>query len=260
MNLDMLKRSKGHRVQLEPPAIHLDATGRELPSRNQDWLIAGVTDDEVRLDWNGYTTTIGKDAVVSYNSNPSRSTPGGLKFGMLLLKVQMYVQGNNISYRPCPRPGERAPPLPVQLARMTVDYDYPKRSGIQERLEADGWRTSWCRESRVPTLELEGWEIVVEQDRHGMPTSFYTERPDRQVYVKTRQRNLHELAHNPYFQHQPGLLEYFINEGQRTIAFRFDSPVRAMNFVARINRGSSGLTCTIAPGSIDTAIVQVPNR
>jgi hypothetical protein len=29
---------------------HLDARGRELPTRNEDWIIYNVTDTEVRLD------------------------------------------------------------------------------------------------------------------------------------------------------------------------------------------------------------------
>ncbi len=49
-NLDRLKGNVGWRVQLAPQAIHLDAFGRELPGKNEDWIIGSVTDDEVRLD------------------------------------------------------------------------------------------------------------------------------------------------------------------------------------------------------------------
>lgn len=262
MNLEMLKRNIGHRVQLEPAAIHLDAIGRELPGRNEDWLIVNVTDTEVRLheaSVMGLTTTIGKDGVHHYNSNPSRSTPGGLQYGLLMLTVQMYIQSGKISYRPCPRPGERMPPVPVQIAHKAVDFNYPNTSGIQRRLEADGWRTAWVRESRVPGLELEGWEIVVEMDRHGMPTSFHLpDRPENQVYVKTRQRDLQALANNPYFRQQPGLVGCAVDAVARTLSFQFDGPVNATAFIMRINRGPAGMRCMMAPGRVDTAVVQVP--
>ena len=155
MNLELLKRNIGHRVQLEPAAIPIDATGRELPGRNEDWVIVGITDTEVRLDAAqvvGLTTTVGKDGVHHFNSNPSRSIPDGPQYGLLMLTVQMYIQNRKITYRPCPRPGERVPPVPVQIARTAVDFAYPNASGIQRRLEAEGWRTGWCEESRVPTL------------------------------------------------------------------------------------------------------------
>jgi hypothetical protein len=62
MNLELLKRNIGERVQLQPPAIHLDPAGRELPCRDEDWILAGVTDAEIRLDeaqQMGRTTNIG---------------------------------------------------------------------------------------------------------------------------------------------------------------------------------------------------------
>ena len=262
MNLELLKRNIGHRVELEPPAIHLDAIGRELPSHNEDWVIVDVTDAEIRLDEAnvmGLTTTIGKDGVHHYNSNPSRSIRGGLQYGLLMLTVQMYIRGGKITYRPCPRPGERVAPLPVQIAHKAVDFNYPNTSGIQARLEAEGWRTAWCKESRMPTLELEGWEIVVENDRHGMPTSFYLpDRPENQVYMKTRQRDLHALANSPYFRQQPGLIGCSIDSAARTLSFQFDGPVNAAAFMMRINRGTSGVRCTMAPGRVDTAVVHMP--
>ena len=38
------------------------------------------------------------------------------------------------------------------------------------------------------SLELEGWEVVVEPDRHGMPTRYHVvTRPENLVYMKTRE-------------------------------------------------------------------------
>jgi hypothetical protein len=114
VKLDQLKKNRGWRVQVSPAAIHLDAMGRELATRNEDWIIVHVTNDEVRLEdaSSGLTTKLGTDAVASFTSDPSRAASGGIHYGLLLLKVQMYVKGDNIRFVPSPRPGERVPPPP----------------------------------------------------------------------------------------------------------------------------------------------------
>ena len=110
MRREMLERNIGDRVQLEPAAIHLDALGRELPSRHEDWVIVDVTDDAARLDnATGLTTRIGLDSIHHYTSDPSRPATGGVEYGMLLLTVQMYIQNGNATYRPCPKPGGMVP-------------------------------------------------------------------------------------------------------------------------------------------------------
>ena len=86
-------------------------------------------------------------------------------------------------------------PLSVPIAEMMVDLKYPVASGIQEKLEIAGWRLYFAGESQVPGLELQGWELVVENDRHGMPTSFRVKtRPEDLVLLKTRYPDLHKLA------------------------------------------------------------------
>jgi len=189
MNLSQLKKNAGFRVQLEPPAIHLDVRGRELPGKNEDWIIGAVSDTEIHLNEAiplGLTTKIGKDAVHHFTTNPSRSTVGGLQYGFLMLTVQMYIHENvRITYRPC-RPGERVDPSPTPIAQKWVDLQYPHASGIQEKLERAGYHLGWCPDSRLAQLELQGWDVVVENDRHGMPTTFHVRtHPENQVLVKT---------------------------------------------------------------------------
>jgi len=190
MNLEQLKKNAGSRVQIEPPAIHLDSQGRELPGRNEDWIIARVTDSELQLNEAvelGLSTTIGRDAVHHFTSNPSRSVPGGVQYGFLNLMVQMFIQNDRITYRPCSRPGERVPPMPSPIVEKWVTFNFPAESGLQRKLEQTGFRVAWAMISRLPLLELQGWEIVVEPDRHGMPTSFHLrDSPENQVFVKHR--------------------------------------------------------------------------
>jgi hypothetical protein len=49
MNREKLRKNVGWRVQLAPSAIHLDALGRVVPARNEDWIIQQVTDTDLRL-------------------------------------------------------------------------------------------------------------------------------------------------------------------------------------------------------------------
>jgi hypothetical protein len=191
MNLEQLKRNIGWRVQLEPPAIHLDALGRELPVRNEDWIIEGVTDTEVRLDeatMLGLTTRIGKDSVHHFSHNAARTVPGGTQYGFLTLGLQMFIQRDVISYRPC-RPGERVAPPPAPIAEKSVDFNYPVASGLQQRLEAAGYQTAWGAEARLSTLvDLEGWEVVRERDRNGVQHSFRHKGRDGDLIYVTRRR------------------------------------------------------------------------
>ncbi len=210
MKFDQLKKNQGWRVKIAPPAIHLDAVGRELPSRNEDWALGQISDEELRLDEVsilGLTTKLGTDAVASFTTDPSRSSPDGIRYGLLLLRVQMYIRGDRITVTPCSRPGERVPPPSVRIADRQVDTQYPAVSGMQGRLESAGYRTKWAAASYVATLELQGWEVVAEPDTHGMPTRYHVvTRPENLVYVRTREPDLQALANLPYFRQQPGLV------------------------------------------------------
>jgi hypothetical protein len=129
MNLDLLKRTVGFRVQLEPPAIHLDKTGRELGGGNQDWIVQSVDENAIQIGTNeivGLTTRLGKDHIHHFTSNPARSAVDGLQYGFLSLMVQLFIQADTITYRPCSRPGERvAPLLVVEPKQKWVNLGYP---------------------------------------------------------------------------------------------------------------------------------------
>ena len=60
-------------------------------------------------------------------------------------------------------------PLPLGPDRMfspaSVSADYPARSGLKTKLEAAGYSIAWAWDSKLPELELKGWEIVFHQ-RH----------------------------------------------------------------------------------------------
>lgn len=259
MNLTQLKRNIGHRVQLKPSAIHLDRLGRELPGRNEDWIIVSVTNTELRLDeatQMGYTTTIGPDAVHHYTSNPARSTGGGLQYGFLMLTLQMYIKAGVIEYDQCERPGVRVPPPTVRIEDLAVDMEHPKVIGLEQRLAAEGYRMCWARASRVATLEREGWEVVIEPDEHGMSTRYYVvTKPENAVYMKTREPDLQVLANSPYYRQQPGLVSLTVDLVARALVFTFDGPANAMAFWMRTGADPSRpLDCAMQRGRVDTVI------
>ncbi|MGH9255398.1 MAG: hypothetical protein ACRD3C_12615 [Vicinamibacterales bacterium] len=96
------------RFQLEPVACRLDEHGRELPDENDDWLLQHVSSSDVvslrnlRTD---HVAELGKDHIYDFRSNPSRSAEE-IKYGFLVLKMQIFVQGNRLWYRPNARLGE----------------------------------------------------------------------------------------------------------------------------------------------------------
>ncbi len=259
MKLDQLKKNEGWRVKIAPPAIHLDPIGWELPPRNEDWIIVQVTGDEVLIHEDTampLTTKLGTDAVASFTTDPSRSKPGGIQYGLLLLKVQMYIRGDKITFESCPRPGERVPPPPVHIVDQQVDMQHPVVSGLQQRLQAAGYRACWARVSRLASLEREGWEVVVEPDQYGMPTRYHVvTRPENVVYIKTREPDLQALADNPYYRQQPGLVSLTVDAVERALVFQFDGPQNAHAFWFRMGLDRNGaLCCTMAPGRVDTVV------
>jgi hypothetical protein len=258
MNLEQLKKNIGWRVQLAPSAIHLDALGRELPSRNEDWIIQSVDATEVRVEEAsipGLMTTFGADVVHRFDTNRSRSDAGGSQFGFLVLTQQMVIQQGKITYRPCSRPGEHVPPPPVTIVEQWVDFSFPIKSGIQTSLEESGYRVAWVNASRLPSLEFEGWEMVIEKDRYGMPSSFHLRtNPENMVFVKTRQPDLEKLANSPIWKSKPGLVSCTVSPDGRELVFAFDGPTQAIAFLLSMNRDPSVIRCAMAPGRVDTVV------
>lgn len=261
MNLDQLKRNVGYHVRLEPVAFRLDDSGRELPSLNDDWLIQEVTDTGVRISniRTGHSTILGKDHVHHFTSNPDRSISGGIQHGFLTLHVQIYLQGSNLSIRPCSRPGEPVPPHPIQTVEKWVDSKYPSDSGLQGNLESQGYRVAWCFDSRLARkIELEGWEVVVENDHRGIATTYHLkDRPENQVLIKTRSPDLEALASraNVALKTEPGFLGCAVGSlDPPVLAFRFATPTDAVRFQLRMSGGVSPFRYSMAPGRVDTVL------
>ena len=101
MNLQQLKKSVGHKVQLQPIARVMDGSGHELQAPDDDWLIEDVRNDYVQLRnlRTADVVKLGKDHIHHYSSNPQRST-GEAKYGSLILNVQIVLEaGKNPRYR-----------------------------------------------------------------------------------------------------------------------------------------------------------------
>ena len=85
-------------------------------------------------------------------------------------------------------PPPAAAPAPVE---KWVDFKYPSDSGLQARLEQEGYKVAWCLDNKLARkVDLEGWEIVVELDAQGILSRYrLKDRPDNQTFVRKRQRN-----------------------------------------------------------------------
>jgi len=171
MNWDQMKKNLHARVQLRPTPHRLDEYGIKLPPSDDDWLIQEVSGEGVRIKnlRTDHTTTLGKDHIYDYVSNPDRSQ-GGVKHGFLTLKVQVSLKANNLSITPTARPGETVDPAPVEIVEKWVGADYPARSGLKAKLEAAGCSVAWAWDTKLADLGLNGWQVVIEPDAQGVPT------------------------------------------------------------------------------------------
>src|SRR5262249_47108 len=116
MNWDQMKKNVYARVQLKPIPHRLDEYVRKLPSIADDWLIQEVsaTGVHVRDLRTGQMTTLAKDHIYDYISNPDRSK-GGVKHGFLTLKVQVFLTPKDLTITPTTRPGEPVEPPAVEI-------------------------------------------------------------------------------------------------------------------------------------------------
>src|SRR6266851_4136384 len=186
MNWEQLRKCVGYRVQLEPIACLLDQYGREVVTENHEWIVHDVSSAGVRIsnDQTSHTTTLGADHIHHFTSNPGKFR-GDLRYGFLVLHVQIFLQGVNLWVRPNLRPGERVAPPPIGIKEKWVDLRYPSDSGVQARLEAAGYRVAWCMDTQLARrTDLEGWEVVVEPDERGTLARFrLKDRPADQTLI-----------------------------------------------------------------------------
>jgi hypothetical protein len=140
MNLGQLKKNIGWRVQLVPTACRLGEDNRELPLIDDDWIIGPIVDARINISntRTGHTIILGKDHIHNFSTNPARPLDGN-KYGFLILHVQIFLQGRKCWLRPNARPGDAVKPPISEIREKWVDNRYPFLSGIQQKIEADGY-------------------------------------------------------------------------------------------------------------------------
>lgn len=183
-----MKKNVHARVLLKPIPHRLDEYGRKLPALADDWIIEEVSADGVRIKnlRTHHTTTLGKNHIYDYVSNPDQSQ-GGVKHGFLTLKVQIFLKLKDLSITPTARPGESVEPPAVEIVEGWVSADYPAQSGLKARLEAAGYSVAWAWDSKLAELGLKGWEIAIERDARGVLTKFrFDEVGPHQTLVKKK--------------------------------------------------------------------------
>ena len=190
MNWAQFEKNIGMRVQIEPIACRIDAQGHELPDENDDWIVESVSEADVvslRNIKTDHIAQLGKDHIYDFRSNPARSA-GGVAYGFLVLKMQIFLQGAKLWLRPNGKPGERvsAPtvsrqrPAWMPFQKADASASMPAIAGIakiQYKL--------WSDDRNVPLMirvasaqdgtmvqELSGPSGVVEQ-RITEPQTFY---------------------------------------------------------------------------------------
>jgi hypothetical protein len=129
-----------------------------------------------------------------------------------------------------------APAVPAPIVNRRVDTEYPIVSRLQHRLEAEGYRVSWVSESRVASLEFDGWEIVTEPDQRGVLTQFHVvTSPENMVLVKNKEPDLQALADLPFYRQQPGVES--IEVRGKTLVATFRSVANAVPYLFLMSQG-----------------------
>ena len=182
MNKDKMKSNKGKRVLLLPAARRLRSDGTDQPPRPDDWwLIEDVAPAGVKISdpKTGYFRVLGYDHIQKFTSDQPRE---GFDRGFLTLHVQLIVRENDVELVPNSRPGE--PVIAPSVADMVVAFQYPDETGLQRRLEQDGYRLHWSSEAHAPSRMAEGWSEVITANAQGHPVRLRTR--DRMILLKLK--------------------------------------------------------------------------
>jgi hypothetical protein len=169
-----MKKTVVCRVRLVPVACRLDDNDRELPQIDDDWTIDEASTDGVQIcnSRTAHTVLLGKDHIHHFTTNPDKS-PAGVRHGFLTLNVQVFLQDKRAWVCPNAWPGQRVSPHSAAVIAKWVDSKYPVDSGLEKMLEASGYSVRWCSDPKLlRSIDLEGWEVVVERDAEGIMTKF----------------------------------------------------------------------------------------
>lgn len=180
-----MKKNVGCRVRLRPGVIRSDHFGRILPSTDDVWTIDGIADSGIRISnqRTGHSTILGKDHVYNFTTDPDRSK-AGLPHGFLVLRIQITLSGRDLTITPCLRPGEPVlPRVPEEIDRI-VPLGFPTESGLQQRLEAQGFELRWSAERNLGRdIEL-GWSLVEILDEQGRIVHYRSTGGDQQTLIQ----------------------------------------------------------------------------
>ena len=187
LNWSKIVGNVGSHVELQPAASFLDANGHALPDASDDWLITEADDTRLKIQnvRTGHETVPAKDHIHHYTSNPHRVT-NGREHAFLTLIVQLYIQNDRITIKPCLRPGERlaTPPVP-EVVDEWVDLMYPTFN-VAQKIGIDPNTLAWVRESRVATLTATGVaEVMLVPETSGKLKRFRVrDYPEPQILVR----------------------------------------------------------------------------
>jgi hypothetical protein len=155
VNWEQIRKHVGNRNRLEPPAVHLDAQGNDLPElEHDDWIVQTVTGDVLTLQNVHFhqVVQLAKDNIKEFGFDAVRSV-SGTKHGFLILKVQVFTQGTKLWVRGTPRPGE-----PVARQRRIANQWTPWRQVVSSGFPPQVTQRAtlqyklWCDDPVIPLM------------------------------------------------------------------------------------------------------------
>lgn len=138
--------------------------------------------------WHGVTHADVAQYSLPLADRVASSTAGGLE-GLVNELVRAITATGSLH-----KPSESAAAVPAPPAKQVVaeekwvDLDYPRDSGLQSQLEADGYKVKWCFDGKIArAVDIEGWELVYQNLGAGRRAILkLQDRPDNQTLIKKR--------------------------------------------------------------------------
>lgn len=121
MNKGMLPKLKNQHLRIRPIARRLNELGQELEAADDTWFVEEAAQAGVGLrnERTLHKLSLNSDNILEYQTDP-----GGEGRGFLLLKTEVFLQGNRLWVEPRdPRGGATYVPVPRVLPQAMLDSE-----------------------------------------------------------------------------------------------------------------------------------------
>lgn len=162
MRKEKLKHCMGHRMQLVPAPLHLDADGDRTRTSEEFWAVQVITDEHIELiNDTGIACRLGYDHIHNYATDPERST-SEQQYGMLVLVMQLVFRAGKLNYVPT-RPGiAYDPPGTTKEERARIHFTPEIQRLVQQQIHILHRSVVNLHMTSLgnPSLPMDNWTVL----------------------------------------------------------------------------------------------------